>query len=61
MFRLLMVREWLNYKRNPMKFYGMIGNALILVIVLGLFFYDSIASIDDIAALAAYSTSIKEF
>ena len=38
-----------------MKFYGMIGNALILVIILGLIFINSIMSIEDIAALAATS------
>jgi len=44
-----------------MKFYGMIGNALILVIILGLFFINSIMSIEEITTLAGASTSIENF
>lgn len=45
---LLLWREWTNYKRNPMKFGGMIGNALIMVIILGLFFLDSIPAASEL-------------
>jgi hypothetical protein len=44
-----------------MKFFGMIGNALIMFIILGIFFLDSIPSIDDIASVASSSTSIAGF
>jgi hypothetical protein len=46
MFTLLFRREWMNYIRNPMKFFGMIGNALIMLIIVGVFFIDSVPSID---------------
>jgi len=55
MFKLLLAREWLNYKRNPMKFGGMIGNAFIMVIILGLFFINSMPSIDDILTTALHT------
>lgn len=40
-----------------MKFFGMIGNALIMVIILGLFFIDSIPSYDDILLAGQNSPS----
>ena len=55
MFSLLLTREFLNYKRNPMKFYGMIGNSLITVIISGLFFLNTIPSTEDILAIGATS------
>jgi hypothetical protein len=38
-----------------MKFYGMIGNALIMVIIVGVFFLNTIPSIDDMNDAAASS------
>ena len=40
-----------------MKFFGMIGNALITVIIVGLFFINSIPSIADIQSIGDGSTS----
>jgi len=42
-----------------MKFFGMIGNAMILILVVGLIFINSIPSIDDIAALVSGSKTYK--
>lgn len=61
MFSLLLRREWMNYIRNPMKFFGMIGNALIMFVILGVFFIDSIPSIEDIASIASSTTSTVAF
>lgn len=40
-----------------MKFFGMIGNALIMVIIIGLFFINSIPSVEDIVAVGSGSAS----
>lgn len=61
MFTLLLQREWMNYLRNPMKFFGMIGNSLIMLIIVGVFFIDSIPSVGDIASAAQASTSSLDF
>jgi hypothetical protein len=61
MFKLLLQREWANYIRNPMKFFGMIGNTLIMLIIVGVFFLDSVPSPQDIAVACAASTSSLDF
>jgi hypothetical protein len=40
-----------------MKFFGMIGNALIMLIIVGVFFLNSVPSIEDIAAAGAATQS----
>lgn len=40
MLATLMRREWLMYIRNPMKFIGGVLNAIVSVIIVGVFFVD---------------------
>jgi hypothetical protein len=38
-----------------MKFYGMLGNAVVMVIIIGVFFLNTIPSFDDLNAIAVNS------
>jgi hypothetical protein len=44
-----------------MKFFGMIGNVLIMLIIVGVFFINSVPSIEDIAAAGTGSQSSIDF
>jgi hypothetical protein len=44
MLAMLMRREWLMFIRNPMKFVGAILNALVGVVIVGVFYMNSIPS-----------------
>jgi hypothetical protein len=44
-----------------MIFFGMIGNALIMLIIIGIFFINSVPSIEDIAAAGVGSQSSVDF
>lgn len=59
MLRLLLWREWLNYRRNPMKFFGMIGNALIMVIIVGVFFLSTVPLGSEIQTLAEQADALS--
>lgn len=55
MFSTLFGREWVNYKRNPMKITRLIINYIIMAGMICLVFFNSVSTTAEIEAVAASS------